>query len=210
MRACLCRVVSQAACSSAKHISRCSAPVRALGSSSSGRGGAAATATAAASSQQRGAGLQCRAYADPAVYDIAFNFRDFEKEASGLSSTGPHAWLFALGTLSRLLHRAPHPAPLPPVQAAHLLAMHQRHCKGAMKHFLEVACGPARHAALIAQSAGAAATAVDLSSAMLGYAREQAEAAGVAGSMQFVQADMTKGEGFAEWYAPGFVRVVQR
>lgn len=160
MRACLCRVVSQAACSSAKHISRCSAPVRALGSSSSGRGGAAATATAAASSQQRGAGLQCRAYADPAVYDIAFNFRDFEKEA------------------------------------AHLLAMHQRHCKGAMKHFLEVACGPARHAALIAQSAGAAATAVDLSSAMLGYAREQAEAAGVAGSMQFVQADMTK-EGWA-------------
>lgn len=81
------------------------------------------------------------------------------------------------------------------MQAVHLLAMHQKHCKGAMEHFLEVACGPARHAALIARAAGAGATAVDVSPAMLEYARGQAEAAGVAGSMHFVQADMTKGEG---------------
>lgn len=72
--------------------------------------------------------------------------------------------------------------------------MQQRHCKGAMSHFLEVACGPARHAAIIAQAAGAAATALDISPSMLRYAEEQAEAAGVAGRMRFVQADMTKGE----------------
>ncbi|KAL4425487.1 hypothetical protein ABPG75_009503 [Micractinium tetrahymenae] len=99
-----------------------------------------------------------------AVYDIAFNFRDFEKEA------------------------------------AHLLSMHQKHCKGAMSHFLEVACGPARHATLIARSAGAAATAVDLSHAMLEFAQSQAEAAGVGGSMRFVQADMTQ-EGWAQHVA---------
>ncbi|KAL4421094.1 hypothetical protein ABPG77_009621 [Micractinium sp. CCAP 211/92] len=66
-----------------------------------------------------------------------------------------------------------------------------------MEHFLEVACGPARHAALIARAAGAGATAVDVSPAMLEYARGQAEAAGVAGSMHFVQADMTQ-EGWAQ------------
>ena len=89
----------------------------------------------------------------------------------------------------------PTPVPTSPPQAAHLLAMHQRHCKGAVQHFLEVACGPARHATVIAKAtAGAAATGVDLSPAMLAFARQQAEAAGVADRMSWVEADMTSGE----------------
>lgn len=168
--------------------------LRALTSSSNNTSRVAAAA--AACGQHRGANLQCRAYADPAVYDIAFNFREFEKEVGLLLMTARGAvWeCTACGCPARCL--ALHTAscqPTPP-QAAHLLAMHQKHCKGAMGHFLEVACGPARHAALIARSAGAAAIALDLSPAMLDYARTQAEAAGVAASMQFVQADMARGE----------------
>lgn len=72
--------------------------------------------------------------------------------------------------------------------------MHQKHCSGPMQHFLEVACGPARHAALIARTAGATATGLDLSPSMLRFAEQQAAAAGVGGSMRFMQADMTQGE----------------
>jgi hypothetical protein len=109
---------------------------------------------------QRHPPRRCRAYEKPEVYDIAFNFRDYEKEA------------------------------------AHLLAMHQRHSGGsAMHHFFEVACGPARHASTICKARqGAKATGLDCSPAMLKYAAGVAEEAGVAGNMQFIESDMTSGE----------------
>lgn len=71
--------------------------------------------------------------------------------------------------------------------------MHQRHCGGALHHFLEVACGPARHSILLAQAAGVAATGLDLSPAMLRYAEQQAVAAGVEGKLTCVEADMSQG-----------------
>lgn len=119
--------------------------------------GPAGSSGGAAASVRPGQGVACRAYADPEVYDVAFNFRKYEQEV------------------------------------AHLLALHQRHCSGALQRVLEVACGPARHAVLLTQVAGVQATCLDLSPGMLSYARQQAEAAGAAGSMQFVQADMTQG-----------------
>ncbi|PRW59252.1 hypothetical protein C2E21_2426 [Chlorella sorokiniana] len=70
--------------------------------------------------------------------------------------------------------------------------MHQKHCSGALQHFLEVACGPAQHAILLAKTAGCAATGLDLSPAMLAYAAQQAQAAGVASSLSCVEADMSK------------------
>lgn len=116
--------------------------------------------------------------------------------------------------------------------------MHQKHCSGALQHFLEVACGPAQvggravgmhcrpfceepvalprasckcmrpwliacqprasvqHAILLAKTAGCAATGLDLSPAMLAYAAQQAQAAGVASSLAFVEADMSQGGPF--------------
>lgn len=71
--------------------------------------------------------------------------------------------------------------------------MHQKHCGGAVGHFLEVACGPARHAALLAKATGAAATGLDLSPGMLDYARQQADAAGVGDRLTLLQADMAQG-----------------
>ncbi|KAI7841824.1 hypothetical protein COHA_004353 [Chlorella ohadii] len=82
------------------------------------------------------------------------------------------------------------------VEVAHLLAMHQKHCSGALQHFLEVACGPAQHAILLAKTAGCAATGLDISPSMLAYAAQQAQAAGAAGSLSLVEADMSK-EGWA-------------
>ena len=200
------------------------APRRAFGagSSSSTGGGAAAAGSRAAH--------VCRSYADPEVYSIAFNFRKFDQEVIN-ELRNAHQWQHC-------------PLCDPPtgiaafLQVAHLLAMHQKHCSGALHHFLEVACGPAQvgqtgvplvtcarcllcsvvfvlsatgalasscvhtacslslcmqHAILLAKTAGCAATGLDLSPAMLAYAARQAEAAGAARSLSFVEADMSKG-----------------
>ena len=126
---------------------------------------------------------RCRAYESPEVYDIAFNFRDFSEEVRAARPRPPVAGVAApIAGLRRT--RA---------QTAYLLAMHERHSSGALQHFLEVACGPARHASGIAAASGAAATALDASLAMLAYARQLAEAAGVADKLRFVEADMTAG-----------------
>lgn len=134
------------------------------------------------------------------MYDIAFNFREFDKEvrrpACGGVGWAPAGSACGLACMHCGATPAACPSPLlpPPPQVAHLLAMHKKHCGGGpLAHFLEVACGPARHAALIAKSAGAAATGLDLSPGMLKYAQQQVEAAGVGDKLRFVQADMAQG-----------------
>lgn len=150
-----------------------------------------------ASPERRSSSGLCKAYQDPEIYDIAFNFREFDKEvrllpvdaavaATHASCTSPRS---TLGTMCLLLPSSS------PTQAAHLLAMHKKHCGGGpLTHFLEVACGPARHAALLAQSGACVqASGLDLSPGMLKYAQQQAEAAGVGDRLRFIQADMSQG-----------------
>lgn len=105
------------------------APRRAFGAGSSPPSGSGAAAAGGRAAHV------CRSYADPEVYSIAFNFRKFDQEVNELRSA--HQWQHC-------------PLCDPPtgiaasLQVAHLLAMHQKHCSGALQHFLEVACGPAQ------------------------------------------------------------------
>ncbi len=55
------------------------------------------------------------------------------------------------------------------------------------------AAPPVQHAILLAKTAGCAATGLDISPSMLAYAAQQAQAAGAAGSLSLVEADMSKG-----------------
>lgn len=155
--------------------------------------------------------MRCNAYQDPEVYDIAFNFRDFEKEV------GLKGWELLIRELpaasgadcTALPSRVPPPlSPWLAPQTAHLLAMYQRHCQGPMAHFLEVASGPARHATAIAAATGAAANALDLSPAMLAYASRLADAAGVGSRLTTLQADMAAPGWAARLAAPADLAAV--
>jgi len=111
-------------------------------------------------------------YRNARAYDIAFGDRDFPDECNFLS------WcLTELGQLDHTLSPS----------EAHTSHLSQPPNPASLS-FLEVACGPARHAREFARR-GWRAVALDLSADMLDYAQEGAQADGV--SIETVQADMT-------------------
>lgn len=74
------------------------------------------------------------------------------------------------------------------VEVAFVRAAYKRHCPGRpLGSVLELGCGPARHAALLAKS-GAHVWALDSSEEMLAHARREAEAASA--DVAFLQGDM--------------------
>lgn len=76
------------------------------------------------------------------------------------------------------------------LQVKFLLSAYKKFSNGKQPaRALELGCGPARHSIGLAQK-GIYVAALDLSPAMLGYAGQQAEAAGA--SVEFVQGDMQR------------------
>ena len=82
-------------------------------------------------------------------------------------------------------------------EVAFLLEAQQAHSTGPFRRFLDVGCGPARHAILLAQVIGTACVGVDTSPEMIAFATQRAQQAGVAEKLTFLQADMAAAGGFA-------------
>ena len=88
-------------------------------------------------------------------------------------------------------------------EVAFLLAAHQTHATTpALTRYLELGCGPARHALLLSQTLGPTVVeciGLDISQEMLEYAAKKAEAQNRRGTtnMTFVQADITSPQGFS-------------
>lgn len=73
-------------------------------------------------------------------------------------------------------------------EAEFLVKAYEKHAGQPPQSSLEIGCGPARHATLLAKQWGLRTHALDNSSRMLSFARKQAEAAGA--DIDFIEADM--------------------
>ena len=128
------------------------------------------TTTTVASISGSGASTAPDVYSlSPKTYDIAFSFRDFDAEAAFI------------------------------VEAHAKLSSPTSSSSSSLCSFLEVGCGPARHALLLAESGiTKRCVGVDLSPEMVEYAEERAKELGLQSRTQFLVADMTQVQGFKD------------
>lgn len=83
-------------------------------------------------------------------------------------------------------------------EAAFLLQAHQEFCNQRLSCFLDVGCGPARHAILLAEAGVAKCLGVDISQEMISYAKSCAINRNVQSKVHLIQGDMTSD---IEYYA---------
>ena len=76
-------------------------------------------------------------------------------------------------------------------EAAFLLQIHEDLCNQRLSCFLDVGCGPARHAILLAEAGVPKCLGLDLSQEMIAYAKSCANSRNVQSKIRLVQADMT-------------------
>lgn len=76
-------------------------------------------------------------------------------------------------------------------EAAFLLQIHEELCSQRLSCFLDVGCGPARHAILLAHAGVPKCLGLDLSQEMIAYAESCATSRNVQSKIRLAQADMT-------------------
>lgn len=92
-------------------------------------------------------------------------------------------------------------------EVAFLLAAQATHASRPLLRYLDVGCGPARHAILLAQATGARCIGLDASPTMIQYAARRAKEQGVSNKVDFVCADMAAPTGIAHTVPGGRVDV---
>lgn len=81
-------------------------------------------------------------------------------------------------------------------EVSFLLEAYSLHSKQPLHHYLDVGCGPARHAMLLAQVAGINCIGIDTSEEMIEYARQRAQECGISKHVWLMQEDMANPQGF--------------
>ena len=92
-------------------------------------------------------------------------------------------------------------------EVSFLMEAYNMHTQLPLHRYLDIGCGPARHAMLMAQAAGIECIGIDSSEEMVHYARQRAQENGIAERVRLMQGDMKSFQGFKQIITCGFVNL---
>lgn len=92
-------------------------------------------------------------------------------------------------------------------EVSFLMEAYSMHTQLPLQRYLDIGCGPARHAMLLAQAAGIECIGIDSSEEMIHYARQRAQEYGIAEHVRLMQGDMKSCQGFKEIITCGSVNL---